>query len=236
MRIFLVVLFALLIAETITKPRPMKGMRHMKKGVTKIRSMKGMTGCCKAKHCARERCGPKPCRLKPRIRCKPSSRKPPTLDEIRQKLDDNGRKIDANGRKINDIVINDITVMHGDILTNGRKIDAILENVVDLKKNRSIDYYEDPYADDYEEYGSGLSSGNGPKDKSKLLSGKVDTLLEKMSDLKTTIDNAMEGKMRDANQNEDNPSTNQRIKPAKNLPHQENEEQGSSGSGSGDKE
>ena len=232
MRIFLVVLFALLIAETITKPRSMKGMRHMKKGVTKIRSMKGMTGCCKAKHCARERCGPKPCRLKPRIRCKPSSRKPPTLDEIRQKLDDNGRKIDANGRKINNVVINDITVMHKDILKNERKIDAILENVSDLKKNKRIDYYEDPYAYEFEEYGSGLSSGNGPKDKSKLLSGKVDTLLEKMSDLKTTINNAMEGKMRDANQNEDNPST----KPAKNLPHQENEEPGSSGSGSGDKE
>ena len=235
MRIFLVVLFALLIAETITKPRSMRGMRHMKKGVTKIRSMKGMTPCCKARHCARDRCGPKPCRLKPRIRCKPPSRKPPTLDEIRQKLDDNGRKIDANGRKIN-VIVNDITVMDKDILKNGRKIDAILENVSDLKKNRSIDYYEDPYADDYEEYGSGLSSGNGPKDKSKLLSGKVDTLLEKMSDLKTTIDNAMEGKMRDANQNEDNPSTNPRIKPARNLPHQGNEEPGSSGSGSGDKE
>ena len=41
-----------------------------------------------------------------------------------------------------------------------------------------------------------------------------------MSDLKTTINNALEGKMRDANQNEDNPST----KPAKNLPHQEIEE------------
>ena len=233
MRIFLVVLFALLIAETITKPRSMKGMRHMKKGVTKIRSMKGMTSCCKAKWC---KCGPKPCRLKPRIRCKPSSRKPPTLDEIRQKLDDNGRKIDANGRKINNVIINDITVMHKDILKNERKIDAILENVSDLKKNKRIDYYEDPYAYEFEEYGSGLSSGNGPKDKSKLLSGKVDTLLEKMSDLKTTIDNAMEGKMRDANQNEDNPSTNPRVKPAKNLPHQENEEPGSSGSGSGDKE
>ena len=228
MRIFLVVLFALLIAETITKPRSMKGMRHMKKGVTKIRSMKGMTRCCKAKFCARERCGQKPCRLKPRIRCKPSSRKPPTLDEIRQKLDDNGRKIDANGRKINNVVINDITVMHKDILKNERKIDAILENVSDLKKNKRIDYYEDPYAYEFEEYGSGLSSGNGPKDKSKLLSGKVDTLLEKMSDLKTTIDNAMEGKMGDANQNEDNPST----KPAKNLP--QNEDPGSSGSGSGD--
>ena len=228
MRIFLVVLFALLIAETITKPRSMKGMRHMKKGVTKIRSMKGMTRCCKAKFCARERCGQKPCRLKPRIRCKPSSRKPPTLDEIRQKLDDNGRKIDANGRKINNVVINDITVMHKDILKNERKIDAILENVSDLKKKKRIDYYEDPYAYEFEEYGSGLSSGNGPKDKSKLLSGKVDTLLEKMSDLKTTIDNAMEGKMGDANQNEDNPST----KPAKNLP--QNEDPGSSGSGSGD--
>ena len=201
----------------------------MKKGVTKIRSMKGMTSCCKAKWC---KCGPKPCRLKPRIRCKPSSRKPPTLDEIRQKLDDNGRKIDANGRKINNVIINDITVMHKDILKNERKIDAILENVSDLKKNKRIDYYEDPYAYEFEEYGSGLSSGNGPKDKSKLLSGKVDTLLEKMSDLKTTIDNAMEGKMRDANQNEDNPST----KPAKNLPHQENEEPGFSGRCSGDKE
>ena len=178
-----------------------------------------------------------PClpRLKRLGRCKPSTRKPPTLDEIRQKLDDSGRKIDANGRKI-DVIVNDITVMHKGILKNERKIDAILENVSDLKKKRRIDYYEDPYAYEFEEYGSGLSSGNGPKDKSKLLSGKVDTLLEKMSDLKTTIDNTMEGKMRDDNQNEDNPSTNPIIKPAKNLPHQENEEPGSSGSGSGDKE
>ena len=92
---------------------------------------------------------------------------------------------------------------------------------------------------DYDNYsGSGLSSneysgygsGDGPKDKSKLLSGKVDTILENMSDLKTTINNALEGKMRDANQNEDNPST----KPAKNLPHQEIEESAAYQSGSGD--
>ena len=263
MRIFLVVLFVLLISDTITKPRGMRrccramhcrcgepkpttldeireqldnNKRKIEANGLKIdyngrkikdpRSVKRTTHCCRSRHCRN---------ASPGIRCEPSTRRPPTLDKIRQKLDDNGRKIDANGRKIN-VIVNDITVMDKDILKNGRKIDAILENVSDLKKNRSIDYYEDPYADDYEEYGSGLSSGNGPKDKSKLLSGKVDTLLEKMSDLKTTIDNAMEGKMRDANQNEDNPSTNPRIKPAKNLPHQENEEPGSSGSGSGDKE
>ena len=63
-----------------------------------------------------------------------------------------------------------------------------------------------------------------------------------MSDLKTTINNALDG---GANQNENNPSKNPKIqltkssprtKPAKNLPHREVEEPGSSGSGSGDRE
>ena len=55
-----------------------------------------------------------------------------------------------------------------------------------------------------------------------------------MSDLKTTIYNALNGKMRDAKQNEDNPSTKPRTKPAKNLPHQEIEESAAYQSGSGD--
>ena len=204
----------------------------MKKGITKTRSMKGMTRCCRAKHC---RCGKKPCKLKPRIRCKPSTRKPPTLDEIKQKLDNNGRKIDANGRKINDII------------KNGRKIDAILENVSDFKNSSSKKENDHDEYDEYEYSGfySGLSSGDGPKEKSKLLSRKVDALLENMSDLKTTINNAIEGKMREANQNEDNPPTNQRTqltkstsrtKPAKNLSQQEIEEPDFNGSGSGDRE
>ena len=82
----------------------------------------------------------------------------------------------------------------------------------------------------YEFSGSGLSSSDGPKDKSKLLSGKVDTILENMSDLKTTIYNALNGKMRDVKKNEEDPST----KPAKNLPHQEIEESAANQSGSGD--
>ena len=45
-----------------------------------------------------------------------------------------------------------------------------------------------------------------------------------MSYLKTTIYNALNGKMRDANQNEVNSSTNPRTKPAKNPLVQENEE------------
>ena len=172
MRIFLVVVFVLLISETITKH---KG--HTKKG-------------------------------------KPSTRK---LDEIREMLD----KIEA--------------ILHWGFRPWAlrQKINSILENVSDLKSNRTSirsKKENDEYSGygSYEFSGSGLSSGNGPKDKSKLLSGKVDTILENMSDLKTTINNALEGKMRDANQNEDNPST----KPAKNLP--QNEDPGSSGSGSGD--
>ena len=54
---------------------------------------------------------------------KPTTRKPPTrkTPRPREKLDNNERKIDANVRKINAI------------LADGRKIEAILENVSDLK-------------------------------------------------------------------------------------------------------
>ena len=70
---------------------------------------------------------PCPPRLKRLGRCKPSTRKPPTRKppRPREKLDNNGRKIDANVRKINAI------------LADGRKIEAILENVSDLKNNTS---------------------------------------------------------------------------------------------------
>ena len=171
----------------------------------------------------RDPCLPSRFNRKPRIRCKTSTRKPPTRKpptrkppRPRQKLDNNGRKIDANVRKINAI------------LADGRKIEAILENVSDLKNNTSKkenDDYEYGPGSGYE-YGSGyeewlecyvLSSCDGPKTKSKLLGRKLDTILENMSDLKTTIYNALNGKMHDAKQNEDNPST----KPAKNLPNQE---------------
>ena len=59
---------------------------------------------------------------------------------------------------------------------NGKKIDAILENVSDLKNTRI------KYEYDYEEYGSG---------RSKLLSKKVDALLENVSELKTAVYNAL---------------------------------------------
>ena len=180
MRILLVVVFVLLISETITKH---KRHRHTKKD-------------------------------------KPSTRK---LDEIREMLD----KIEA--------------ILHWHFRPWGlrQKINSILENVSDLKSNRTSirsKKENDEYSGygSYEFSGSGLSSGNGPKDKSKLLSGKVDTILENMSDLKTTIYNALNGKMRDAKQNEDNPSTKPRTKPAKNLPHQEIEESAAYQSGSGD--
>ena len=115
----------------------------------------------------------------------------------------------------------------------------------DLKNNTSKkenDEYEYGPGSGYE-YGSGyeewlecyvLSSCDGPKTKSKLIGKKLDTILENMSDLKTTIYNALNGKMRDAKQNEDNPSTKPRTKPAKNLPHQEIEESAAYQSGSGD--
>ena len=171
--------------------------------------------CCRARHCAGT-CGP--------------TRNPTTLDEIREKLDNNERKIEANGLKIdnNGREIDAIGRKIDDILENGRKIDAILENVSDLKNNRSKNenYYNEEFYG-YGPYGPyyGPSTDDGPKAKSKLLSRKVDTLLENMSDLKTTINNALDG---EANQNENNPSTNPkiqlsksspRIKPAKNLPH-----------------
>ena len=112
MRIFLVVLFVLLISGTFTKPRSLQKSRHMKKGSP------------------RDPCLPSRFNRKPRIRCKTSTRKPPTRKpptrkppRPRQKLDNNGRKIDANVRKINAI------------LADGRKIEAILENVSDLKNN-----------------------------------------------------------------------------------------------------
>lgn len=145
-------------------------------------------------------------------------------------MDNNGRKIDANVRKINAI------------LADGRKIEAILENVSDLKNN-TRKKENDEYEYGYGEYGSGyeewfecyvLSSCDGPKTKSKLLGRKLDTILENMSDLKTTIYNALNGKIRDVEQNEDNPSTKPRTKPAKNLPHQEIEESAANQSGSGD--
>ena len=151
----------------------------------------------------RNPCLPSRFNRKPRIRCKPSTREPPTRKppKPRQKLDNNGRKIDANVRKINAI------------LADGRKIEAILENVSDLKNNTSKkenDEYEySGYgisSNEYSEYGS----GDGPKTKSKLLGRKLDTLLENMSDLKNTIYNALNGKMRDNIQNEDNPSTNRK--------------------------
>ena len=188
----------------------------------------------------RNPCLPSRFNRKPRIRCKPSTRKPSTRKpptrkppRPKQKLDNNGPKIDANVRKINAI------------LADGRKIEAILENVSDLKNNTSKkenDEYE--YSGSgYEYSGSGyeewfecyvLSSCDGPKTKSKLIGKKLDTILENMSDLKTTIYNALNGKMRDAKQNEDNPSTKPRTKPAKNLPHQEIEESAAYQSGSGD--
>ena len=114
--------------------------------------------CCRARHCAGT--------------CRPT-RNPTTLDEIREKLDNNerkieasglkidysGRKIDANGRKIDDI------------LENVRKIDAILENVSNLKSNRSKNENGDD--EDFSGYGPywyyGLSTDDGPKAKSKLL-------------------------------------------------------------------
>ena len=143
-------------------------------------------------------------------------------------MDNNVQKIDANVRKINAI------------LADGQKIEAILENVSDLKNNTSKKE-NDEYGSGYDEYGSGYewcecygpiscNACDGPKTKSKLLGRKLDTLLENMSDLKTTIYKALNGKMRDVKQNEDNPST----KPAKNLPNQEIEESAAYQSGSGD--
>ena len=212
MRIFLVVVVVLLISETITK--------H-----------KGHT-----KGSPRTPCPP---RLKRLGRCNPkihvykknpATRKPPTRKppRPREKLDNNGRKIDANVRKINAI------------LADGRKIEAILENVSDLKNNTSkkkndeYEYESGEYGSGYEWYECyGLSSCNacdGPKTKSKLIGKKLDTILENMSYLKTTIYNALNGKMREVKKNEEDPST----KPAKNLPHQEIEESAANQSGSGD--
>ena len=189
--------------------------------------------------CLPSRFNRKPPLLRDKGRCKPSTRKPSTRKpptrkpprrkppRPREKLDNNERKIDANVRKINAI------------LADGRKIEAILENVSDLKNNTSK-----KENDEYDEYGSGyglssyeyygLSFGDRPKTKSKLLGKKLDTILENMSDLKTTIYNALNGKIRDVEQNEDNPSTKPRTKPAKNLPHQEIEESAAYQSGSGD--
>ena len=198
MRIFLVVVVVLLISETITK--------H-----------KGHT-----KGSPRTPCPP---RLKRLGRCNPkihiykknpATRKPPTRKppRPREKLDNNERKIDANVRKINAI------------LADGRKIEAILENVSDLKNNTSKKE-NDEYGSGYDEYGSGYewcecygpiscNACDGPKTKSKLLGRKLDTLLENMSDLKTTIYNALNGKMRDVKHNEDNPSTSPVPKSPKN--------------------
>ena len=208
MRIFLVVLFVLLISETFTKPRSLRKSRHMKKGSPR--------NPCPPRLKRLGRCNPKIHEYKKN----PATRKPPTRKppRPREKLDNNERKIDANVRKINAI------------LADGRKIEAILENVSDLKNNTSKkenDEYEySGYgisSNEYSEYGS----GDGPKTKSKLLGRKLDTLLENMSDLKTTIYNALNGKMRDFKQNEEDPST----KPAKN---QEIEESAAYQSGSGD--
>ena len=158
---------------------------------------------------------------------KPTTRKPPTrkTPRPREKLDNNERKIDANVRKINAI------------LADGRKIEAILENVSDLKNNTSkkkndeYEYESGEYGSGYEWYECyGLSSCDGPKTKSKLIGKKLDTILENMSYLKTTIYNALNGKMREVKKNEEDPST----KPAKNLPHQEIEESAANQSGSGD--
>ena len=116
-----------------------------------------------------------PCRT---LKCrgsKPAPRKTPTLGKIAEKLDN-----------------------------NGKKIDAILENVSDLKNTRSKDEY------DYEEYGSG---------ESKLLSKKVDALLENVSDLKTAVYNALNSSnVQEANEEkESSPPSGQTTK---NLPHQ----------------
>ena len=217
MRILLLLLAAFLISVTLTKH---KG--HSRRPRTPCPPRLKRLG----------RCNPKIHIYKknPATR-KPTTRKPPTrkTPRPREKLDNNERKIDANVRKINAI------------LADGRKIEAILENVSDLKNNTSKKK-NDEYEYEFGEYGSGyewyecygLSSCDGPKTKSKLIGKKLDTILENMSDLKTTIYNALNGKMRDAKQNEDNPSTTPRTKPAKNLPHQEIEESAAYQSGSGD--
>ena len=195
MRIFLVVLFVLLISETITKPRDPRH-RHMKKG--------SRSECPKGK------------------RCEPSTRKSSKGKPSTSKLDEI-RKIVENTEHNIIMFLRDYILDNRDkLIENRRKINAILENVSDLKNQRSK---KENYYDEYSGSGlssneySGYGSGNGPKAKNKLLSGKVDTLLENMSDLKTIINNALEGKMRDVKQNEDNPSNNPRTKPANNLPH-----------------
>ena len=126
-----------------------------------------------------------PCRT---LKCrgsKPATRKTPTLGKIAEKLDN-----------------------------NGKKIDAILENVSYLKNTRSKN----------EESRSGQS---------KLLSKKVDALLENVSELKTAVYNALNNSnVHEAN--EEKQSSTPSAQPTKNIPHQGIEGLATNQSGSGD--
>ena len=130
-----------------------------------------------------------PCRT---LKCRGSkpARKPPTLGKIAEKLNN-----------------------------NGKKIDAILENVSDLKNTRSKNEY------DYEESGSGQS---------KLLSKKVDALLENVSELKTAVYNALNSSNVHDEANEEKESSTPSGQPTKNIPHQGIEGLATNQSGSGD--